>query len=264
MPTEIASPVMPTEISNPLVPDWKTKCPKYGGDELKQKEWIDAAQAKWDKANIDAMEKWQASALEVRAKFVESAALRAESGHVKMIGLSVSGERTVYVWERDRKVVDLAAKEASAAKIALFCPSMKEEEMLTRFAKDFIPMIANEPDYGRVITFYGHTFDIPFLARRAAICGDASLLKLLRQHRRGRYFDPRHFVDLQEEWTLGDRETKTGGLEGLARILGIDLQKNRDASTFYHWWKTDPAEGVRYLLNDLSMTEQCAKRMGML
>jgi hypothetical protein len=275
MPPEVAKPEMPSDLANPVEPDWKAKCPKYGGDSEKRQIWIDEAVKKWVVSTMQGRERWQQGTLEARARFVESAALRAESGHVKMIGLSVNLERTIYLWEPDRKLVDMAAKEATESKVALFSPFMLEKQMFQRFAKDFVAMMSEgelvtgktstiviSSDAARVVTYYGNTFDLPFLARRAAICGEPALMRFLRMHRRGRYLDASRFVDLHEEWTARDRETKTGGLEGLAKILGVEITKSGDGATFYHWYRQDPGEGIRYLLNDLSMTEACAVRMG--
>lgn len=270
MPPEIASPEMPTEIANPVEPDWQAKCPKYGGDAEKRDNWIAEAVKKWTFATNQVREKWQATALENRARYVENAALRAESGHVKMIGLAVNGERTVYLWEPDRKAVDLAA-----AGVALFSPFPLEGAMLQRFARDFVAMMSEgevptgkgskikfHSEMSRVVTYYGNTFDLPFLARRAAILGEPALMRFLRMHRRGRYLDATRFVDIHEEWTAGDRETKTGGLEGLCKILGIEGKSSPSGETFYKWYAANLGEGIVYLLRDLAATQACAEKLG--
>jgi hypothetical protein len=286
MPEEIRSPVMPTELENPPEPDWQAKCPKYGGDAEKRDAWIADAVKKWTaKTNAD-RDKWHATALENRARYVENAALRAESAHVKMIGLSVNGERTIYLWEPDRKMADAAAKEADAQKVALFLMFPLEAMMFQRFAKDFVAIMMADyenpnaeceqppkrlpkgvtwsPDMHppRVVTYYGNTFDLPLIARRSAICGEPALMRFLRMHKRGRYLDSTRFVDLHEEWTLGDRETKTGGLEGLCKILGVEGKSSPCGGSFYKFYAENPSEGVVYLLRDLAATEVCARKLG--
>jgi hypothetical protein len=273
MPEEIRSPVMPTELENPPEPDWQAKCPKYGGDAEKRDAWIADAVKKWTaKTNAD-RDKWHATALENRARYVENAALRAESAHVKMIGLSVNGERTIYLWEPDRKMADAAAKEADAQRVALFLMFPLEAMMFQRFAKDFVAMMAQEwiaeegkkavqSTASRVVTYYGNTFDLPLIARRSAICGEPALMRFLRMHKRGRYLDSTRFVDLHEEWTLGDRETKTGGLEGLCKILGVEGKSAPCGGSFYKFYAENPSEGVVYLLRDLAATEVCARKLG--
>lgn len=268
MPAEVANPVMPAEIERPDEPDWQAKCPKYAGDETKRATWMAESQRKWQVGVSEARDKWHQSTLDNRARFVESAALHAETGHVKMIGLSIDGERTIYLWEPDRNKVKIAEKEAVAQKVALFSPFMLEKQMFARFGKDFVAMmdpairVGGENERARVITYYGNTFDIPFLARRAAICGEPALLRFMRQHKRGRYFDSARFVDLHEEWTLGDRETKTGGLAGLCKILGVECKSRDDGGTFYKWYNENPSEGVAYLLRDLACTAAIAERLG--
>lgn len=287
MPEEIASPAMPVELDKPIEPDWESKCPKYGGDQEKRDAWKADAIKKWVAVTREAREKWQAQTLEKRARFIEEAALRAESAHVKMIGLSVNGERTIYLFEPDRKLVDAAEKEAVAQKVALFSPFPLEGMMFSRFARDFVAMMTEgwnpDPDApaelppkripkgktwsptkaeSRVITYYGNTFDLPFLARRAAICGEPSLMRFLRMHRRGRYLDATRFIDLHEDWTGGDRETKTGGLDGLCKMLGVEGKAAPCGGSFYKFYTENPAEGIVYLLRDLAATEACAVKMG--
>jgi hypothetical protein len=273
MPLEIAKPEMPPEIANPVEPDWQAKCPKYGGDAEKRDNWIADAVKKWTGVTNAAREKWHATALENRASYVENAALRAESGHVKMIGLSINGERTIYLWEPDRKMADAAEKEAGQQKVALFLMFPLEGMMFQRFARDFVAMLAQEwiaepgkknitSTDSRLVTYYGNTFDLPFLARRAAINGEPSLMRFLRHHKRGRYLASTRFIDLHEEWTLGDRETKTGGLDGLCKILGIEGKSAPSGGSFYKFYAENPGEGVVYLLRDLAATEACARRMG--
>lgn len=280
MPEDVKSPVMPDELKSPFEPDWQAKCPKYNGDETKRAEWLYTAKTKWQRAADEAREKWQQNALDARARFVENAALHAETGHVKLIGLSVAGERAIYLWEPDRDKVAIAQAEATRQGVALFSPFMLEKQMFTRFARDFIALmkpaegvvakkremnrIASEMESGRgrVISYYGNNFDIPFLARRAAICGEPALLKMLRLYKRGRYLDSQLFVDLHEEWTMGDRETRTGGLSGLCKILGVECKSREDGSTFYKWYNQNPGEGIAYLIQDLTCTEQCAAKMG--
>lgn len=280
MPDDIRNPICPEEIARPhefSEEYWQAKAPKYGGDQQKRQEWIATAKSKKAAAEAEARDKWQQAALDNRARYVENAALHAETGHVKMIGLSVAGERTIYLWEPDRDKVAIAQAEATKQGVALFSPFMLEKQMFTRFARDFIALmeggtaiatkremnrVAAELQSTRIITYYGNTFDLPFLARRAAICGEPALMKMLRLYRRGRYLDSTRFVDLHEEWTLGDRETKTGGLSGLCKILGVECKSRDDGSTFYKWYSQNPAEGIAYLLQDLNCTEQCTGRMG--
>lgn len=275
MPEDVKSPVMPDELKNPFEPDWQAKCPKYNGDETKRAEWLYMAKTKWQRAADEAREKWQQNALEARARFVENAALHAETGHVKLIGLSVAGERQIYLWEPDRDKVAIAQAEATRQGVALFSPFMLEKQMFTRFARDFVAMMEGGPKAApklgrstiiepsaRVITYYGNNFDLLFLARRAAIVAEPMLMKFLRLHRRGRYFDSTRFVDLHEEWVLTDRETRTGGLSGLCKILGVECKSRDDGSTFYKWYNQNPGEGIAYLIQDLKCTEQCSERMG--
>jgi hypothetical protein len=261
MPEEIARPVMPEEIANPIPPDFAAKCPKYGGDEKKRADWMWAAKKKWETTAEEAKAKWQQGALDARARYVENAALHAETGHAKMIGLCVGDETLIYLWEPDRAKVDLVEAEAKRQKVTLF-PFMLEQQMFRAFSVMLLEAMGGDGGATRLFTFYGNTFDLPFLARRSTIVGDPGLLRFLRKHKHGRYLDGARFVDLHEDWTLGDRETRTGGLDGLCKILGVECKARADGATFYRWYQEDPTEGLVYLLQDLRCVAACAGCMG--
>lgn len=283
MPSDILNPGMPDELANPVEPNWEEKCPKYAGNEEKRAVWISEKGKKWDAEQVSAREKWQIGTLDARARFVENAALHADRGHVKMIGVKkFEGaeliETRIFLWESDKKIAqDLMT--GFADKGVAVMPFMLEKQMIAAATNYLVAAQCVEiiTDTGtgpkqvkyltqkpHIITFYGNTFDLPFIARRGAILGAPGFFSFLRKHRRGRYLDSELFVDLCEEWKLGDREEKSGGLESLGTLLGHNGAKLGRGKNFSKWYAECPEEGVHYLLGDLSITEHIARAMGII
>jgi hypothetical protein len=301
MPAEMLNPVMPQELAHPEEPDWLSKCPQYSFDALKSKldalapdspkradalarvteagdkrnAWIMEAQEKWERTAVIAQDKWKADTAAAKAKFINNAALDAARGQVKLIGVRVFGYSTqlapvVFAWEPDQRInatLGLQAgreghgyngflyeKQAIAAAFAYI-----EEKVRPALTKAKRP---GRRARARVLTFYGNTFDLPFLARRGSILGLPSWFGFLRRWRRGRYLDGEVFIDVHEEWKAADRDTHTGGLEALAKLLGYDGPPKGDAATFFQWYQENPEEGVAYLLNDLSRAAHIGRALG--
>lgn len=297
MPPEILNPKMPDDLANRIEPDYADKCPKYASikddaeREQKRTAWIEEKQRAFrGKLGADT-ETWKVACLDARAKFVESAALFAKTGFAKMIGMRVRRSSVVWKPEGTEKARNVGNTESSVDRIYLweedpvivkrvgdyvegrgaeFYPFMLERQMLSAFTSDYTALMAiDDPEShrlnSRTITFYGHTFDLPFLARRAAIQGSPALMKFLRKHRRGRYLDAQKFVDLCDEWTMGDRGEHSGGLKELAKSLGFPAERCQgDGKTFYRWFQENPEEAAQYLLNDVSMTTHVAEALGVL
>lgn len=108
-------------------------------------------------------------------------------------------------------------------------------------------------------------FDLPFLARRSWILG----VVIPKGVRDGRYWD-RLFVDLRDEWLLGQRWGDCeSSLDHMARALGVGAKADAegcDGATFHKLWnagdKQSRATALNYLRNDLEMTRKVAERLG--
>lgn len=105
------------------------------------------------------------------------------------------------------------------------------------------------------VTFCGHRFDFPFLARRSWALGVAVPEWFPRD---GRF--PRHaFYDLAELWQCGDR-TETISLDRLARVLGLP-GKTGDGADFARLFREDRPAALAYLENDLKLTRAIFERV---
>ena len=145
-----------------------------------------------------------------------------------------------------------------------------EGELLT----EFWDAITSSGVYvNKLIGFCSNAFDVPFMAQRSWLHGVA----IPQTTFDGRYLN-RAFIDLADYWKFGSRHdsqlefvsTKAGGrntrrmaLGRLANFFGLP-GKNGDGAHFYKLWEDDRDAAIAYLENDLFLTEQCARFMGVI
>jgi DNA polymerase elongation subunit (family B) len=98
-------------------------------------------------------------------------------------------------------------------------------------------------------------FDVPYLCRRSWITG----VPVPRWVRTGRYLSDR-FIDLRDIWGAGEWQPK-GKLDGICRAMGIGA-KNGDGAEFANLWATDREQAIKYIKNEIYMTTELAKRLG--
>lgn len=252
-------------------PDWQIDCPAYASAkdrEEKRAAWIFAKAAKWQEAQVESRNAAHAAWKAKRDAWFDGAALDPRRGCVTLIGVKIAdgkGRTEIFVWEPDEyRGKEVAAHVNSRDAECRWCRT--EKTLLTMFFSRFHQLmrgsvIVEEGGFTRedipdAVTFYGNLFDFPFLYRRAWLLGIPVAMKF----RRGRYFSER-MIDLHEVWTFGDRSEKTGGLDALARSLGIE-GKSGDGARFGELWASDPCGGVDYLLDDIHVTYEVAKRFG--
>jgi predicted PolB exonuclease-like 3'-5' exonuclease len=203
-------------------------------DPGKIKEKIEAARFAHEEAVAQHEETVAAAELEHRAKIRDRAALDAATGQVLAIGmLSDSGEELLYH----------VGAEGEEAKVierfwAMSCPAKIVER-------------------GRMVGFNSNRFDLPFLVRRSWLLG----VPVPDGLRSGRYFDPR-FIDLMDEWKLGDHGCSIS-MDRLCKALGLE-GKNGDGALFYQTYAEDRLAALDYLANDLRMTMDVARALGVL
>lgn len=108
-------------------------------------------------------------------------------------------------------------------------------------------------------------FDLPFLVRRSWILG----VDVPATVRDGRYWS-RLFVDLRDEWLLGQRWGDCeSSLDHMARALGVGSKADAegcDGAMFHKLWLSGDAAkratARNYLVNDLELTRRVAERLG--
>lgn len=205
--------------------------------------------------------KMEFAEIEQWEQFVRDAALNAYSGIVKLCGFKDAGSETIRVLvnEADTAIQDRIAEAAKKSNGEFAAYIYGTESHLLAGATS---MIADTLEGGFLVSYFGNYFDLPFLARRAAILGNPEIMRILRRHRRGKYLDGSKFVDLHDEWTMAEKDARVGGLDGLSQKLGVPGGKLGDGAGFGKWYDKNPIEGVQYLLNDVIQTEGCALKMG--
>lgn len=129
-----------------------------------------------------------------------------------------------------------------------------EVEMLTKLWEGL------QEDADEIIMgYYIKGFDLPYLIKRSWILG----VKVPR-----RIYDPltpkypfsKRIVDLHEVFQCGQYQAKTGGLNGVAKLLGIK-QKSGDGGDFATMWAKDKNAALQYNADDLRITFEIARRV---
>ncbi len=108
---------------------------------------------------------------------------------------------------------------------------------------------------GQVVGFNTHSFDWPFLQKRAWMNNVPPPLrpgiKLYHNDR---------FVDLRLIWQMGDRAAE-GSLGAIAKFFKLG-EKAGSGADFAGLWETDKDAALDYLRNDLGLTKAISERMG--
>ena len=290
LPDSLRNPVMPEEIANPVKPDFAEKCPDYGfkkaSDALakfpandtsekcakatadyatataKRDEWNAAKEKAWIADCEQSRANWKAKIESQRNKAFADAALDAKTGRAKLIVLrdTLNSETVILVFETDNDKIDLlTAPDAFKGNVEVVICATEAGLLKRFFAELHARMDAEEAleDSASCVGYYIKDFDFPFAYRRAWMNG----VPQVPLFRRGRYWSE-EIVDLHELFSFGERQYKVGGLDGLAEALGCKAAKLGDGAGFADWYQRNPVEGVQYCLNDVALTEEAARKMG--
>lgn len=183
-------------------------------------------------ANLKDPAKILAAIAEKKRKWLDDAALDALTGTILCIGIRTGSGEGVLAGE--------------------------ETVILESFFKH---LESRKEETGGACSFIGynsHSFDLPYILRRSWLLG----VPVPSWIRNGRYWHS-CFVDLREIWQCGDRQASTGGLDGLARAMGLG-SKTGSGKDFGRLWNEDREAAAAYCLNDLLLTEKIAARMGVI
>ena len=105
-------------------------------------------------------------------------------------------------------------------------------------------------------------FDLPFLVRRSWAIGLADKVpaRLLRNER----YWASIFVDTMIHWRLGDYREYVS-LDTLAKAFGLEGKlPGVNGADFARLWEEDPPKALAYLRQDIEVTTNVARRMGIL
>jgi hypothetical protein len=168
--------------------------------------------------------------------WIESSALRPETGHVLAIGI-------------------LATRKEESPLI-FHVHQSNEADVLQSFW-DFL--VSTQEATGQAfIGFAIFHFDLPFLIIRSRILGVPVPINL----RVGRYFNATRFTDLQEEWLTGRSRNDTKcSLDYVAKALGVG-EKSGSGHAFESLYSVNEGQALAYLENDLNLAKGVARKLG--
>lgn len=181
-------------------------------------------------ANYKDPEKIKAVLDAKRKDWIESCALDPITGRVLAIGMLVNGE-----------FVLISEPATEAIMLNEFWDAVQGEGSLLH----------------HLIGFNCCLFDLPFLIRRSWRLGVSVPLGI----RRGRYWGDQ-ITDLRDVWQMGDRQA-SGSLDTIAKHLGIG-KKSGSGANFANLWNENLEQAIDYIKNDLSLTAEIAKKLGVL
>jgi hypothetical protein len=226
--------------------------------ERKQAEWLAKKRGSWRaKINAACLE-FRQKLEDKRAAWVNKAALDARLGFVRMIGMRTGSDYVIGVNDEEKDVTSFAIPEGMELKLIVF----KSEEELLEWALEWVFQCVRaewEEDVtpSRIISFYGHGFDFPFIIRRAWILGiEAHPDYFIPEFFGGAFRNYRQsFIDLCDAWKLGDYRAETGGLDEMARLLGVGRKpEGVTGKRFHELYREEPSRALEYLVSDLDLT----------
>ena len=169
------------------------------------------------------------------ADFIAGAALSAETGQVCAIG----------IWN------ELNGYEAFVS------DTFSEKEIIEKF---WSRIWDGRAITDKIIGFNSNKFDVPFLVRRSWKLG-ISIPPTVLNHVRGRMYINEMFTDLMDWWDMGTRDTIS--LDRFAKFLGVGA-KTGDGKYFHILLEHDKEAALAYLKNDINLTAECARKLGII
>ncbi len=194
-----------------------------------------------------------------RTDFIENAALDPRTGRIKVAGFRDvdRGVNTLIIHSADH-VPFGNIKDTQLNVFEQYHTFLSAISMRIMSALSITSTGSGGIGTGRLMGYYIHDFDLPFLFQS---CWMNGIPANVRHYRRGRYWND-NIVDLRETWCFGDRYAATGGLDGLGKLVGAKTRKTGDGKNFHILWDQDPKAALEYLIGDLMQTEEIGRAIG--
>jgi len=162
--------------------------------------------------------------------------------------------------EKRKKYIDNAALNAETASVCAFgCYDTHTEQYVDAMGDNEVRILEfalEQLNKGDICGFNSRRFDVPMLVRRAWICGVT--VPTWIADRAGGYTA---HIDLMEQWQVGDRQLYIG-LDRLCELMGIEGKKG-SGKDFHEWLdKGETEKAKEYLEQDVMITVEIARRMG--
>lgn len=202
-------------------------------DQEKISEKIGAARSLYETECRNAYPVWLAEKEAFEADILSKSALDAATGMILVIGY---------------KSADFE-----------FIDEGREEILLSNFWDLYKRLKSNS----KLISFYGHSFDLPFIVRRSLVNGIPIPADAIKQNR----FWHDSFIDLAEIWSCGGRRAEDRiNLDVLDRLLKGEGKQGSgaDFSRLYLGSEAERQEALNYALTDTRITYRLAQKMGVI
>lgn len=227
----MCEPFPPYAKPAPFDPGWvKTGNLK---DQTKIRAKIEEAEQRYAEECLQSYPNWLREKEVYEASRLDEASKNAHTGRVLAVGYgAMIGDRTY---------IDITADEATM--LATLWDNVAHEMLEWR---------------GGMIGFFINGFDLPFCVRRSLVLGVPVPTGLIDKNR---FWHPK-MIDLHELWALGRGDRIS--LDALSRLMG-GKGKNGDGAQFHRLINGTTEErdqAVSYLLNDVVITRDIARKMG--
>lgn len=201
-------------------------------DPAKIREKIDTAQQKYEEECRNAYPKWERDKAAYEEKELDKAGKSALTGQILAVGYGNYGGPEV------RVNVDTEPELIKHLWDCIAC------EMLSY--------------NGVMISFAGHSKDLPFLVRRSWAHGIGIPPRVVDKHK----WWHKSLIDLQEVWALGQFPATQCHLDSLDRLFGGEPQEFQHFHRMFNGDTGQRQQAIQYAENNIVSTRRVAKRMG--
>lgn len=238
----------PEETLAELFTDEEVKLPNYPGvfdpmkvkygnmkDPEKRQAKLNEEIAKHELALASWHDDCQKAKDEAWVEFKHKATLKPHTGRVMSIGYGL--------------------KRGTETQLCLDVQPTDERILLLRFWR--LAGLIRKRD-GKLVSFNGHSFDLPFLVRRSWAYEDVNPLMLLNKYRKYEDF----CIDALEVYRQGGSWSDSIKLDRLAQMMGVQRKlEGMTGDMFWQVYRDDPERALDYMALDVHSLAAVAERM---